>query len=123
MIHYYKNKVGQGTFSFDDAEYNGSEYPNDIQNMISNSIEITESEFNQLQEAFINSILANNEILNRIAEYSQLLQNTDYIIIKIYEASILGNDSLMEQLKIEYADVIAQRQTWRNEINALQAQI
>ena len=44
---------------------------------------------------------------HRIAELKQLLANTDYVVIKIAEGVAT---------KEEYADVIAQRQTWRNEI-------
>ena len=48
---------------------------------------------------------------NRIAELKQLLQNTDYNILKIVEgASTLA----------ECAEVIAKRASWRKEINELE---
>jgi hypothetical protein len=50
-------------------------------------------------------------VTNRIAELKQLLQNTDYNILKIVEgASTLA----------ECAEVIAKRASWRKEINELE---
>ena len=46
----------------------------------------------------------------RIAELKQLLVDTDYAIIKIAEGSATQE---------EYADLIAQRKAWREEINQL----
>ena len=46
----------------------------------------------------------------RISELKQLLADTDYIAAKIAEGAATRE---------EYADVIAQRQEWRDEINAL----
>lgn len=46
----------------------------------------------------------------RISELKQLLADTDYIAAKIAEGAATRED---------YADVIAQRQAWRDEINAL----
>ena len=48
----------------------------------------------------------------RIAELKKLLASTDYTVIKIAEGAATAED---------YADVIAQRQTWRAEINRLEA--
>lgn len=47
----------------------------------------------------------------RIAELKQLLADTDYVVIKIAEGAATAED---------YADVIAQRQAWRNEIRELE---
>lgn len=47
----------------------------------------------------------------RINELKQLLADTDYVVIKIAEGSATKED---------YADVIAQRQAWRNEIRELE---
>ena len=49
----------------------------------------------------------------RIAELKQLLADTDYIAAKIAEGSATRE---------EYAGVIAQRQEWRDEINALRSE-
>lgn len=46
----------------------------------------------------------------RIAELKRLLADTDYIAAKIAEGAATHED---------YADMIAQRQMWRNEINEL----
>ena len=46
----------------------------------------------------------------RIAELKQLLADTDYVAAKIAEGAATRED---------YADVLAQRQAWRDEINAL----
>lgn len=48
----------------------------------------------------------------RIDELKDKLSETDYIVIKIAEG---------EATKEEYAEVLAQRKAWRNEINELQA--
>lgn len=48
----------------------------------------------------------------RIAELKELLKSTDYVVIKIAEGAATAED---------YADVIAQRQAWRAEINRLEA--
>ena len=48
----------------------------------------------------------------RIAELKELLKLTDYVVIKIAEGAATAED---------YADVIAQRQAWRAEINRLEA--
>lgn len=48
---------------------------------------------------------------NRIAQLKGLLRETDYAVIKIAEGAAAPG---------EYADVIAQRQAWRDEINELE---
>lgn len=50
----------------------------------------------------------------RITELKKLLASTDYTVIKIAEGVATAED---------YADVIAQRQAWRAEINRLEAQL
>lgn len=47
----------------------------------------------------------------RIAELKRLLDETDYVVIKIAEGSATQED---------YADVIEQRRAWRAEINELE---
>lgn len=47
----------------------------------------------------------------RIAQLKQLLRDTDYTVIKIAEGAAT---------EAEYADVIAQRQAWRSEINEME---
>lgn len=49
----------------------------------------------------------------RIAELKALLASTDYVVIKIAEGAATPE---------EYADVIANRQAWREEINQLEGE-
>lgn len=58
---------------------------------------------------------------NQIAEYKYILSSTDYIIPKIQEASILGDD--VEALKTQYATQLEQRKNARARINELEAQL
>lgn len=53
------------------------------------------------------------ERLERIAELKRLLTETDYVIIKIAEGVAT---------KEEYAEIIAQRQAWREEIRTLEGE-
>lgn len=53
-------------------------------------------------------------IEKRITELKKNLTDTDYVIIKIAEGAATAE---------EYADVIASRQEWRDEINRLEAEI
>ena len=53
------------------------------------------------------------DIESKIAELKQKLTDTDYIACKIAEGAATRE---------EYADMIAQRQAWRDEINELQKQ-
>lgn len=62
--------------------------------------------------AYINSQPEPTEdIESKIAELKQKLADTDYIACKIAEGAATRE---------EYADVIAQRQAWRDEINRLE---
>lgn len=56
----------------------------------------------------------------RIEELKKLLADTDYVIIKIEEAIIDGDEELASQLKIKYADIIAQRKQARERIQELE---
>lgn len=49
---------------------------------------------------------------NRIAELKKKLSDTDYVVIKIAEGVATAE---------EYAEVIADRQAWREEINLLES--
>ncbi len=51
---------------------------------------------------------------NRIKELKQMLFDTDYVVIKIAEGVATTED---------YADVIARRQVWREEINQLELEL
>lgn len=61
------------------------------------------------QQAWINARISP---LARIMEFKNKLADTDYAIIKIAEGAATTE---------EYADLIAQRQSWREEINRLES--
>lgn len=48
------------------------------------------------------------------------LAQTDYAVIKVYEAMVTG-DELPEEDAQRYAEIIAQRKEWRSKINELEA--
>lgn len=62
-----------------------------------------------------------SKLLTAIGNRQVELQQTDYVVIKIYEAVIENEDA--ESLKTLYADVLARRKVLRQEINELQSQL
>lgn len=77
--------------------------------------EITEEEFNQLEQERLSKQpdIKIKEKQQRIAELKSLLASTDYQAIKFAEGALSAE---------EYADMKAQRQAWRDEINSLEAE-
>ena len=59
--------------------------------------------------------IAEQERLNRIAELHQLLNDSDYKVIKIAECAAIG-----EPLPYDAQALHEQRQSWRDEINQLE---
>ena len=55
----------------------------------------------------------------KIADLKQKLASTDYVAIKVYETMVTG-ESLPEEDVTRYADIISQRQQWRQQINELE---
>lgn len=55
----------------------------------------------------------------QIAELKQKLAETDYMVVKVYEAMITGEE-LPEDDTNRYSDAIIQRQQWRSQINELE---
>lgn len=55
------------------------------------------------------------DIKYRLIELAELLQGSDYKIMKCYEASMAGED-----LPYDFAALKSQRDAWRQEINVLQ---
>ena len=80
------------------------------------SVEVNEEIYNDIKRYMWNgeAIVINPDYKEdnseRIAELKQLLADTDYVVIKIAEGVATAE---------EYADVIANRQAWRQEINQL----
>ena len=105
MRYYYKTKDGKGYLSLKSPSTN------------SNYIEITEIEFNvhllQPHETTA-AELARKEKVNRISFLKGELARTDYQAIKYAEGWISEED---------YADIKAQRQAWRVEINELESEL
>ena len=66
-------------------------------------------------------------ILNRINEIEQELDKTDYIDNKRLNAVVkfilTGDRMELEALEEEYKEEIAQREVWRDEINALEKEL
>ena len=60
-------------------------------------------------------------LVDSLMAAKQYLSSTDYVVIKIYEAKINGEDTL--RLETEYADVLAERKRVRATIDGLEAQI
>lgn len=67
-----------------------------------------------LDENKVNLINHQAELVNKITYYKHCLDSTDYIFIKILEGI---------STREEYADVIAKRQEWRDEVNKLQLEL
>ena len=63
----------------------------------------------------LNDQLKKEEVFFRIVELRKLLQDTDYKIIKCYEASLLGLSA-----PYDIVSLAAQRNLWRAEINQLE---
>jgi hypothetical protein len=59
-----------------------------------------------------------NKKLNKFNELKKLLEDTDYKVIKCYEAQ-LGN----EEMPYNLTELLAERKAWRDEINALEFEI
>lgn len=57
----------------------------------------------------------------KLNEAKNYLADTDYVVIKIYEAKINGEDTL--PLETEYADVLAERKRVRATIDGLEAEL
>lgn len=54
----------------------------------------------------------------RIRDLKTMLSDTDYIVSKLAEASVLGQD--VETLKAKYSQELEDRKSWREEINELE---
>lgn len=83
-----------------------------------NLIEITEQEWNEHLSSIMPKSKEYNleqiQIKKRIAELKRNLVNTDYQAIKYAEGMLSASD---------YAEMKAQRQAWRDEINRLEKEI
>lgn len=65
---------------------------------------------------------AENERLNKIADYKTKLADTDYILTKMVEYNV-SNTPMPEEDAARYAEIINQRAQWRAEINRLEGEV
>ena len=56
----------------------------------------------------------------QIAELKKKLADTDYIVLKIAEARVEGDELEVENLKITYSTQLSDRKVWRQKINELE---
>lgn len=84
-----------------------------------NYIQITEEEFKELTKPKEPTAeeKAAQEKAKKIAEYKKYLENTDYVVLKISEAMAEGNESLKQELMLQYAGILAIRKEYRQELN------
>lgn len=67
-------------------------------------------------------------VQEQIAELKHKLDDTDYITSKALDAITLADNltsllAALKSIRTEYADIIKQRQSWREEINNLEKQM
>ena len=62
-----------------------------------------------------------NELMISIDDYKCKLSETDYIVVKIAEAQVLGED--VDSLLAEYSEEIKNRKIYRQRINELQEEL
>ena len=104
---YYKSKEGKGFLNLK-SPLNDDNY-----------IQITEEEFEELtkpKEPTAEQKAAQDKA-KKVAEYKKYLADTDYIVLKIAEAMAEGNESLKQELMLQYAGILAIRKVYRQELN------
>lgn len=119
-------------------------YPKDIQVTDTTPfIEVTEEEYEQTYSVEEGKFWAvkngklqkidDAELLNdpeyqlrqmnqKIEADKSYLTSTDYVVLKIAEAQLAGDQELVTELMNLYKDVLAKREQARNEINSVQSQ-
>lgn len=86
-----------------------------------NYIRITKEEFEELTKPKVYEPTAEEkaaqEKARKNAEYKKYLEDTDYVVLKISEAIAEGNESLKQELMLQYAGILAIRKAYRQELN------
>lgn len=84
--------------------------------------QITEEEFNELRKPPEPTEEQKSKMENarKIAELKKKLSDTDYIVLKIAEATAENDTETVEELKSIYAAELTERKVWRKQINALE---
>lgn len=114
MRYYYKNYDNTGFLNLKSPLVGDEKY-----------IQITEEEFNELsskRQEPTEEQKAKIEKVRQIAELKKRLDDTDYIVLKIAEAQADNDVKKITELKAAYAAELAERKTWREQINKLQAE-
>ena len=111
MRYYYKSNDGKGFLNLKSPLTD-----------LTNYTEITEAEFNELTKPPEPNAeqKAKIEKARQIAELKKKLADTDYIVLKIAEATFKGDELEVENLKITYATELNNRIVWRQKINELE---
>lgn len=109
MRFYYKNK-------------NNTDFLNLKSPLVDeNYIQIKEEEFKELTKPKVYEPTAEEkaaqEKAKKNAEYKKYLEDTDYVVLKISEAMAEGNESLKQELMLQYAGILAIRKAYRQELN------
>lgn len=107
MRFYYKNKDNTGFLNLKSPLFDA------------NYIQITEEEFKELikPKEPTTEEKVEQEKARKNAEYKKYLADTDYVVLKISEAMAEGNESLKQELMLEYAGILAIRKAYRQELN------
>ena len=130
MKHYY-DIINNSVFSIDNFEYTPRE---------NQDYEITEEEFNnyfdklnnfydvaveviggKIKFTYTKNETSEGYLLNQIELYKQKLSETDYVVTKIAESQVIGED--IGELINQYSEVIANRRLIRSLINDLEAKL
>ena len=112
MRYYYKHNDGKGYLNLKSPLEDLTGYT-----------EITEAEYNELTKPPepTEEQKAKIEKARQIAELKKKLADTDYIVLKIAEAQADGDTETVTALKTTYATELANRKSWREQINELEA--
>lgn len=86
-----------------------------------NYIQIAKEEFEELTKPKVYVPTAEEkaaqEKARKNAEYKKYLEDTDYVVLKITEAMAEENESLKQELMLQYAGILAIRKAYRQELN------
>lgn len=84
-----------------------------------NYIQITKEEYEELTKPKEPTAeeKAAQEKARKNSEYKKYLEDTDYVVLKIAEAMSEGNESLKQELILQYAGILAIRKAYRQELN------
>lgn len=86
-----------------------------------NYIQITKEEFEELTKPKVHVPTEDQKVAQekarKTAEHKKYLEDTDYVVLKISEAMAEGNESLKQELMLQYAGILAIRKAYRQELN------